>query len=101
MKTESSRAKSGMGGGKKSSSSKGKHPHETHIKHFKNGGHVVSHHFPPDEDGSMPEPEEHVMPDKEALLAHLAQAVPDNGAAQTPPPAPTPQAAAAPPPQGM
>ena len=90
---ESSRAKKGMGGGKKSSS-KGKHPHETHIRHHKNGGHVVTHSFK-NEDGSMEQGEPDVMADKAALMAHLQSTVPDNGAAQAAPP---PDASAAVPP---
>ena len=91
-----SRAKHGMGGGKKSSSkSGGKHPHETHIRHFKKGGHLVTHHFK-NEDGSMEPGEPDVMADKAALMAHLASSVPDNGPAQAGPP-PDAAAAAAPP----
>lgn len=89
-----SRAKHGMGGGGKKSSSKGKHPHETHIRHFKNGGHVVTHHFK-NEDGSMEPGEPDVMADKAALMQHLQDTVPDNGPAQAGPP---PDAAAAAPP---
>jgi hypothetical protein len=76
-----SRAKKGMGGGSKKSSSKsGKHPHETHIRHFKNGGHVVTHHYK-NEDGGMEPGEPDVMADKAALMSHLQDTVPDNGAA--------------------
>ena len=107
MSKELSRSKAGMGGGNKSSSKK-HHPHETHIRHIKSGGHVVTHHFKGD-DGEAMEPEEHIMGDKQALLAHLAQAVPDNGPAQAapapeaPPAGPSPTAAPGPmaPPQGM
>ena len=105
-KETSSRSKAGMSGGKKSSSKgKGKHPHETHIKHFAHGGHVVTHHFKGD-DGESMEPEEHVMADKEALMQHLSQAVPDNGPAQASAPSPDmsaggpPAPAPAGPPQG-
>jgi|ERR1700721_1301062 len=95
-KHENSRAKSGMGGSKKSSKSKGKKPSETHIKHFKHGGHMVTHHYK-SEDGSMPEEgEPEMMGDKNALMSHLQDTIPDNGAAQsTPPPDPNQQAAQA------
>ena len=88
-----SRAKHGMGG-KKSSSKSGKHPHETHIRHFAKGGHLVTHHFKND-DGSMEAGEPDVMADKAALMANLQNTVPDNGPAQaTPPPAAAAPAAA-------
>lgn len=89
MAKEESRAKHGMGG--KKSSSKGKHPHETHIRHFKNGGHVVTHHYK-NEDGGMEPGEPDVMADKAALMSHLQDSIPDNGPAQAGPP----DAAAAP-----
>lgn len=92
-KEESSRAKHGMGG-KKSSSKSGKHPHETHIRHFKNGGHVVTHHYKND-DGGMEPGEPDVMADKAALMSHLQDTVPDNGPAAAAPP-PEEAAAAAP-----
>jgi len=93
MKNESSRSKAGMGGGKKSSS-KGKHPHEIHIRHGKSGGHIVRHKFAPADDGTTPEDEEHVLPDKAALLAHIDQNVPDQSAQAAP--AGPPAAAAVP-----
>jgi hypothetical protein len=89
MKNEPSRAKKGMGGGgKKSSSKSGKHPHETHIRHFKNGGHVVTHSYKNDKEGGggMESGEPDVMADKAALMQHLQDTVPDNGAAQAAPP---------------
>lgn len=97
MAEKESRSKAGMGGGGKKSSPKKKHhtPSETHIKHFKSGGHTVRHTFHPDADtGEMPEDEEHVMPDKDALMAHLQQAVPDAAAQAEPPAEPAPAAAA-------
>jgi hypothetical protein len=107
-KEKSSRATHGMGGGgKKSSSKSGKHPHETHIRHIKSGGHIVRHSFKSDADtGEAPEDEEHIMPDKAALMQHLQDTVPDNGAAQAAPPdasaaAPPAAAAAAPPAAAM
>ena len=98
-KEKSSLSRSGMGGGSKKSSSKsGKHPHETHIRHIKSGGHIVRHSFKSDADtGEAPEDEEHVMADKAALLQHLSTAVPDNGAAAQaePPASPSADASAA------
>jgi hypothetical protein len=51
-----------------------------HIRHAANGGHIITHHFKPEEDeqGMMqtPEPEEHVMPasDGNQMLAqHVAE----------------------------
>ena len=105
-KEKSSRSRAGMGGGgKKSSSKSGKHPHETHIRHFAKGGHVVTHSFKND-DGSSEPGEPDVMADKAALMSHLQDSVPDNGAAQAAPPeeaaasAAPPAAAAAMPPAG-
>lgn len=93
MAEEKSRAKHGMGGGKKSSS-KNKHPHETHIRHFKNGGHVVTHHYK-NEDGGMEPGEPDVMADKAALMSHLQDSIPDNGPAQAGPPEPAAAGSAA------
>jgi hypothetical protein len=85
-KEKSSRSRAGMGGGSKKSSSKsGRHPHETHIRHFKNGGHVVTHHYK-NEDGGMEPGEPDVMADKAALMSHLQDSIPDNGPAQAGPP---------------
>jgi hypothetical protein len=85
-KEHASRGKSGMGGGRKSSKSKGGRIHTTHIKHFKSGGHVVTHDHEGGE-GDMPEPDENVLPDKASLMQHLQDTVPDNGPAQMAPPA--------------
>src|SRR4051812_30099251 len=100
MKT--SRGKSAMGGGHKGKS-KGKKAHRLEIRHGKSGGHVVTHHFPPGDDGQMQDPEEHIMPDKAALLNHIAENTPDDPAqAQAAPAAAAgpmpPQMGAAPPP---
>jgi hypothetical protein len=97
------RAKSGMGGSKKSKHKSGTKPHRIEIRHGKSGGHIVTHHFQPDENGMAQPSEEHVMPDQASLLDHIAQNTdnqavapsPDASAAQAPP-----QAAAAPA-QGM
>ena len=78
-----SRSKAALGG-KKSKS--GKHPHEIRIRHGKNGGHIVTHHFAADENGATPEPEENVLPDKASLMQHIDQNVPDNPAPSAAPP---------------
>ena len=109
MAKEKSRAEHVMGGkSKKSGKKSGKHPHEIRIRHGKSGGHIVTHHFQPDESGMTPEPEENVLPDKAALLQHISDNVPDQAAPQVEPaappataPAPAPAAAAAAPPPGM
>jgi len=102
-----SRAKSGMGGksGKKSSK-KSDRIHETHIRHYPRGGHEVTHHYK-DDAGNITPGDPDMMADKAALMAHLQDSIPDNGAAQVAPAGP-PQAAAsspqqqqAPAPQGM
>ena len=75
-----SRAAVHLGGSKSKSSSKKRHVHEMHIRHAANGGHIITHHFKPEEDenGAMqtPEPEEHVMPASEGnqmLGQHAAE----------------------------
>lgn len=93
------RAGSAMGGSKKKSKSKkkkgGKHVHEMHIRHAASGGYIAKHHFKPQPGGSgMPEePEEHAIPDMNALTQHVQ----DNMQPQ-PQPQQQPQQ---PPPQGM
>ena len=93
----SSRAKSVLGGHgskSKSKSSKGKKPHELHIRAGKSGGHIVRHSFKPDADtGESPEDEEHVLPDQASMLQHVEENTDNNPA---PPPAPDPAAAAGP-----
>ena len=81
-----SRAKSGMGGGGKSKGKGKGRIHTTHIKHFKSGGHLVTHDREPSGDDT-PEPDEALMGDKNALMQHLQDTVPDNGSAQMSPPA--------------
>lgn len=100
-----SRAKSGMGGksGKKSSKKSG-HIHETHIRHYKSGGHEVTHHYK-DDAGNITPGDPDMMADKASLMAHLQNTIPDNGAAQAAPAGPpqaadaSQQQAVAPPPQ--
>jgi hypothetical protein len=105
----SSRSRAVLGGKGKSKSKGGKKPHHLSIRHGKNGGHIVTHHFAPDADGATPPDEENVLPDKAALMQHIDQNVDDNPA---PPPTPEPTApaaagpapqagAGAPPPPGM
>ena len=98
-----SRSKSGMGGGKSKGKKSGGRIHTTHIKHFKSGGHAVTHEHEPSGAGDIPEPDEALMGDKASLMQHLQDTVPDNGPAQmTPPPATqTAPPAATPPPAGM
>ena len=80
------RVGSAMGGKKKSKSKSkpkskakkgGKPVHEMHIRHAKSGGFIVKHHFKPQPTqqgggGGMPqEPEEHAVPDMDALQQHV------------------------------
>jgi hypothetical protein len=103
----SSRASHVLGGkGKPKSKSKGgKAPHKISIRHGKSGGHIVTHHFEPDETGMAQPDEEHIMPDKAALMDHLDQNIPDNPAPQAPAPDASSAGASAsvapPPPPGM
>ena len=100
-----SRSKSGMGGGKSKGKKSGGRIHTTHIKHFKSGGHAVTHEHEPSGAGDIPEPDEALMGDKASLMQHLQDTVPDNGPAQTTPPQAPPVApgpgAGQPPPAGM
>jgi hypothetical protein len=68
-------------GGKKSKSKSGKKPHHLEIHRGKSGGFIAHHHFSPEEDGSMPETEQHVVPDMNSLHDHLDQTMGDQGAA--------------------
>ena len=107
----SSRSKAVLGGKGKSKSKGSKHhPHEIRIRKGKSGGHIVTHHELPDDSGVAPEPEEHVMPDQDALLQHIQQntdnspapqASDPNAAAGPAGPAPTAPAGPQPPPPGM
>lgn len=87
-----SRAHAGMGGksGKKSSKKSG-HIHETHIRHYKSGGHEVTHHYK-DDAGNITPGDPDMMADKAALMAHLQDTIPDNGSAQAAPAASAGQA---------
>ena len=103
MKETSSRGKSGMGGGKKSSKKSGKKPHSIHVRRGKSGGFIAEHHFKSSSPEEMaPETEEHVLPDVQALQAHMADHMgdqPDQQAESAPPPQAQQQQQA--PPQGM
>lgn len=79
--SKSSRSKSVLGGGSKSKSSGHKKPHSVHVKHGASGGYIATHHFKhkPGEDAQ--DSEDHVLPDQEAMLEHMAQNMPDQGAA--------------------
>lgn len=113
MAEQHSRAKSAMSGSSKKKPVKksGKKPHRIEIRRGHSGGHIVTHHFQPDETGMTPESEDHVMPDQASLLSHIAantdnqpvpQAPPPDAAAAAGPPAGVaPPAAAAAPPPGM
>lgn len=69
-KTTKSRAHSVLGG---KSKSKGKHPHSIHVRRGKSGGYIAEHHFKAESpDQPTPESEEHVLPDLDALQAHMA-----------------------------
>jgi hypothetical protein len=52
---------------------KGKHPKEVHVRRGASGGYIAKHLHEPGEDGQMPPEngEEHVLPDKAAMLAHM------------------------------
>lgn len=65
-----------------------------HIKRGKSGGFIVSHHHAPDETGAMQEPDDHVIPDMQALQSHVADNMGDQGPA--PPPSPDMSQAAGP-----
>ena len=95
-KTTKSRAHSVLGG-KSKSASKGKHPHSIHVRRGKSGGFIVTHHHAPDEDGTTPEPEDHVVPDLDSLQSHMAENMGDQGPAPAPTPPPPDAGAAAPP----
>ncbi len=95
MAESNHRAKSGMGGSKKSKSKSGKKPHSMHIRRGKSGGFIVEHHHMPDEDGMTAPTEEHVVPDLQALQDHVAENMGDQGAApQSPDPNAQAQSAA-------
>lgn len=76
------RSKSVLGGKKSEKSEqkkKSKAPHEIHVRKGASGGYIAKHHFK-SKDGMMDEPEEHVIPDKEQLLAHMDEHLPEETA---------------------
>lgn len=82
-----SRATSHMGGKKSGKAKSGKKPHSIHVRRAHSGGFVATHHHKMADDGSMPEDEEHVIPDMQALQQHMQDNMGDQGAApQGPPP---------------
>lgn len=81
-KMRANRATASMGkGGKKKSKKSKRHVHEMTIRHSANGGYIARHSFKQPPGGEMQEPEEHTVPDVNALASHVQ----DNMA--TPPPA--------------
>ena len=96
---KSSRAKSHMGGGKKSSKSGGskkgghKKVHTMHIRHANNGGYIATHDFESPAGGGggpMPKSEDHILPDMEALQAHVGDHMAQEQEPQGPPPGAAP-----------
>jgi hypothetical protein len=81
--TSHSRAKSALGGHGHS----GK-PHSIHVKRAHSGGFIATHHHKPVAGEMTPEPEEHVIPDAEALQAHMQDQMGDQPPAPQPPPDP-------------
>lgn len=81
-----SRASRAMGGSgkkseKKSSSKSGKKKkvHKIHVSRLTSGGYLAQHETKPDM-GEMPEePEQHHLPDEDALRDHFAEHLPANG----------------------
>ena|ERR1700726_4880207 len=92
---ESSKGKSALSGGSK----KSKHPHEMHVRRGHSGGFIVKHHHAPDDQGMVPESEEHVVPDMDALQSHMQEGMGDQppvGGMPAAPAAAGPAAGAAP-----
>lgn len=76
--SKSSRSKSVLGGGSKSKSSGGhKKPHSVHVKHGASGGYIATHHFKHKPGEEPQESEDHVLPDQDAMLAHMAENMPE------------------------
>jgi hypothetical protein len=75
-----SRSKSVLGGKKSEKKSeqkkKSKTPHEIHVRKGASGGFIAKHHFESNGDESV-RPEEHVIPDKQQLLAHMDENFPE------------------------
>lgn len=86
-----------MGGGKSKSKSSA---HEMHIKRAHGGGFIVTHHPKKKHPMDDSEPEQHVVPDADALANHVQQNMGDQPAAGEGPAEPE-QAQAAPAPAPM
>lgn len=80
-----SRGKAAMGGGSKTKKSSGAKAHSMHIHRGKSGGFVVNHH-PKEAGGPV---DTHVIPDLQALQAHLSSQMGDQGPAPAPSPDPS------------
>lgn len=91
-----SRTHSTMGGGKKKSKKKGKgkKAHKMTIRRSANGGYIAEHSYQPEGPEQMaPEPEEHTVPDIEALKEHVGEHMaPEEQQEQAPAPSPSPAA---------
>lgn len=95
--SKSSRSKSVLGGGKSHKSSGHKKPHSVHVKHGASGGYIATHHHKQKPGEDPIESEDHVLPDQEAMLEHMAQNMPqDQGDAGGAPQGAAPAPAAAP-----
>lgn len=75
------RAKEVLGGHKKSDKKK-KRVHKMHVRRAANKGYIAEHHFQPEEGedgvmGAVPETEEHVIPNLEAMKSHFAEHMPE------------------------
>lgn len=69
-KKEPKRAKNVLGG---KSKKKKKPVHRMNIRHAASGGYIAEHQFKPSMNGPAQEPEEHAIPDMDALKAHVEQ----------------------------
>lgn len=88
---KASRAKTTMSGGSKKKGKKGKKAHKMSIRRSANGGYIAEHSYQPEENGVAPEPEEHTVPDIEALKEHVGEHMgPEEEPQAQPQAAPTP-----------
>jgi len=117
---ETDKVKSAMGAGKKEKKEKkepekkdkkskkkgGKRVKEMHVRRGASGGYIAKHDFerPTDASQPMPESEEHILPDMEALHDHMDEHMGEEqqeAAGGGEPQAPASQGAPAPEPAGM
>lgn len=84
MASEKSRASDVLGGAGHKEGKKKHKVHAIHSRRAKSGGYIAEHHFQPEEPTEAggptpptPLPEEHVVPNMEALQAHMAQHLPE------------------------